>query len=69
MSLVDLDSEARDFLPADIAEQTPMAEEHEMATAEAADMDTQPLDDLGVSVMDQDVLERNVAAQVCALKG
>jgi len=30
----------------------------------AADMDSQPLNDLGVSVMDQDVLERNVAAQV-----
>lgn len=30
----------------------------------AADLDSQPLNDLGVSVMDQDVLERNVAAQV-----
>ena len=29
-----------------------------------ADLDSQPLDDLGVSVMDQDVLERNVAAKV-----
>jgi len=29
-----------------------------------ADLDSQPLNDLGVSVMDQDVLERNVAAQV-----
>jgi hypothetical protein len=28
------------------------------------DLDSQPLNDLGVSVMDQDVLERNVAAQV-----
>jgi len=31
----------------------------------AMDLDSQPLNDLGVSVMDQDVLERNVAAQVC----
>lgn len=30
----------------------------------AMDLDSQPLSDLGVSVMDQDVLERNVAAQV-----
>jgi hypothetical protein len=30
----------------------------------AADLDSQPLTDLGVSVMDQDMLERNVAAQV-----
>ena len=29
-----------------------------------ADLDSQPLTDLGVSVMDQDVLERNIAAQV-----
>ena len=33
----------------------------------AADLDSQPLNDLGVSVMDQDVLERNVAAQVWAV--
>lgn len=30
-----------------------------------ADLDSQPLEDLGVNIMDQDVLERNVAAQVC----
>lgn len=30
----------------------------------AADLDSRPLTDLGVSVMDQNVLERNVAAQV-----
>lgn len=30
----------------------------------AADLDSRPLTALGVSVMDQDVLERNVAAQV-----
>jgi len=29
-----------------------------------ADLDLQPLNELGVGVMDQDVLERNVAAQV-----
>lgn len=32
----------------------------------AMDLDSQPLNDLGVSVMDQDVLERNVAAQADA---
>jgi hypothetical protein len=31
-----------------------------------ADLDSQPLSDLGVSVMDQEVLEANVAAEVCA---
>ena len=30
----------------------------------AMDLDSAPLGDLGVSVMDQDVFERNVAAQV-----
>ena len=30
----------------------------------APDLDSQPLTDWGVSVVDQDVLERNVAAQV-----
>jgi len=30
----------------------------------AGDLDSQPLNELGVSLMDQDVLERNVAAQV-----
>ena len=34
------------------------------ADSVATDLDSQPLNDLGVSVMDQDVLERNVAAQV-----
>jgi hypothetical protein len=29
-----------------------------------ADLDSQPLSDLGVSVMDQEVLEANVAAEV-----
>lgn len=35
--------------------------EHSVATH----LDSQPLSDLGVCVMDQDVVERNVAAQVC----
>jgi len=34
------------------------------AVSVAADLDSQPLNDLVVSVMDQDVLERNVEAQV-----
>jgi hypothetical protein len=34
------------------------------ADSVVTDLDSQPLNDLGVSVMDQDVLERNVAAQV-----
>jgi hypothetical protein len=34
------------------------------ADSVATDLDSQPLNELGVSVMDQDVLERNVAAQV-----
>ena len=46
-----------------MAEQTHMADE-QMHISAAADLDSQPLNDLGVSVMDQDVLERNVAAQV-----
>ena len=33
-------------------------------TVQMAEQDSQPLNDLGVSVMDQDELERNVAAQV-----
>jgi hypothetical protein len=48
--------EMPETLPA-IAEMSTMA-------GTAADLDSQPLNDLGVSVMDQDVLERNVAAQV-----
>ena len=35
-----------------------------MEESVAADLGSQSLDDLGVSVMDQDILERNVAAQV-----
>ena len=38
--------------------------DHDRDASVAADLDSQPLNDLGVSVMDQDVLERNVAAQV-----
>jgi hypothetical protein len=50
--------EGRDALPATAQD-----------TATVADLDSQPLGDLGVSVMDQDQLERNVAAQVpsCSL--
>ena len=50
-------------LPAYIADPAPVAEDA-MDISEAADLDSQPLNDLGVSVIDQDVLERNVAAQV-----
>jgi hypothetical protein len=35
-----------------------------LETTAVMDLDSQPLNDLGVSVMDQDELERNVAAQV-----
>ena len=52
----------------DIAEQTPATAEDAMNVSVAEDLKTQPLDDLGVSVMDQDVLERNVAAQVYHLE-
>lgn len=48
-----------------MAELTPVAAEDTMNVSEAEDLNSQPLDDLGVSVMDQEVLERNVAAQVC----
>jgi len=41
------------------------AHELMMEDTTAADLDSQPLNDLGVSFMDQDELERNVAAQVC----
>jgi len=33
-------------------------------TTAAEDVDSQPLNDLGVSFMDQDELEKNIAAQV-----
>jgi hypothetical protein len=43
----------------------PVMEDSSMAVpTTAADLDSQPLNELGVSVIDQDVLERNVAAQV-----
>jgi hypothetical protein len=44
---------------------TPVVPETMVDQSVAMDLDSQPLNDLGVSVMDQDVLERNVAAQVC----
>jgi len=52
-------------LDEDMAQSDP-APRHVMTdVAISADiMDSQPLNDLGVSVMDQDTLERNVAAQV-----
>jgi hypothetical protein len=39
-------------------------EDTAVETTAMTDLDSQPLNDLGVSVMDQDQLERNVAAQV-----
>lgn len=49
----------------DVAENMSVDAENVMDESVAADLDSQPLNDVGVSVMDQDVLERNVAAQVC----
>lgn len=49
----------------DMAELIPTVAEDARDVPVAEDLDSQPLNDLGVSVMDQDVLERNVAAQVC----
>ena len=49
----------------EVAENMSVDTENVMDDSVAADLDSQPLNDLGVSVMDQDVLERNVAAQVC----
>jgi hypothetical protein len=37
-------------------------------TTAMTDLDSQPLNDLGVSVMDQDELERNVVAQVTSAR-
>lgn len=54
-----------DIPSVNMAELTPVAAEDTMNVSEAEDLNSQPLDDLGVSVMDQEVLERNVAAQVC----
>ena len=51
----------------DMAELTPATTEDTMNVPVAEDLKSRPLDELGVSVMDQDVLERNVAAQVCHL--
>jgi hypothetical protein len=38
-------------------------QQHDMSDV-VPDLDSQPLNDLGVSVMDQDTLERNLAVQV-----
>jgi hypothetical protein len=53
----------------DMAELIPAVAEDARDVPVAEDLDSQPLNDLGVSVMDQDVLERNVAAQVCHSQG
>jgi hypothetical protein len=47
-------------------ENTDIAPIEEKNQSVMADLDSQPLSDLGVSVMDQEVLEANVAAEVCA---
>jgi hypothetical protein len=48
----------------EMPESLPATTEMSIMPDMASDLDSRPLNDLGVSVMDQDVLERNVAAQV-----
>ena len=48
----------------DVSSEAIVSEMNIPGPSAAADLDSRPLTDLGVSVMDQDVLERNVAAQV-----
>jgi len=56
--------QAEDTAMQEVVETTTLPEDRVMTEAVAEDLGSQSLDDLGVSVMDQDVLERNVAAQV-----
>lgn len=69
MELDSDNAEVRETVHSDTAEQTPVVVvKDSMGTdSVAADLDSRPLNDLGVSVMEQDVLERNVAAQVSRL--
>lgn len=48
----------------EMLESLPATTEMSTMVEMTADLDSRPLNDLGVSIMDQDVLERNVAAQV-----
>jgi len=62
----DATQNAHDIAMENVAQTAKIPDDKVMDESAAADLGSQSLNDLGVSVMDQDVLERNVAAQVSA---